>query len=188
MRINAPAVGKLIRKISFRIAKVARFFETPNEDERFYKNLLDIVCFSGVYEPYTDRQVGNLAMRLFNLEPGTKEYELMDSMIGRLMRSPAGPISYGEDGKPMFNYVPVIRLIPAGMAKCDGCGSLDRPVDEARHNCLYCLGLAYSVEVRRDKLTNTLRIRTANIAKIVKDQLKEFQKSPQNSPEPPKAS
>jgi len=170
------------------ITRFAKWFDPPEKEEEFAESFFKSIMWSDAFEHYTDRQVGKLATRILTSKMGTKEEALLAEISLRLQRSPAGPCHTDSNGKPIFNYVPVLRLVPAGLYRCDGCGATDRPVDEALHNCLYCLGLKYSVEVRRDKLANTLRRNHANIAQVVKEKLREFQKPIRNSPEPPQAS
>jgi hypothetical protein len=187
--MNAPKIAKAIRRTCLYVARAARWFESPEDEEKFVEKFLKAVAWVDAFEHYTDRQVGKLIHRVYTFPSGTKEEALISEISLRLQRSPAGPMNYDGNGKQLFNYVPLIRLVPAGIHKCDGCGACDRPVDEALHNCLYCLALKYSVEVRRDKLANTLRANHANIAKVVRDKLREFNSvKPKNSPEVPPAS
>lgn len=151
--MNAPRIAKAIRRCGLAVCRLAKPFTPRSEEEKLVQDLLSEAQWSSQLDQRTDREIGTLAARMMDFEPGTVQSSLLTELIDRLVRSPGGPNTLDDRGNRIFGIALNVRLIPN--IACDGCHSIGYVCDRSRL-CLYCLGLKVSVERRRQMLTMVL--------------------------------
>lgn len=174
--MNAPRIAKFIRRCGLAVCKLAKPFTPTSEEAKFFRKLISEVDWHTKLQDKTDREIGKIAARIFGFEYGTQEEALISELVDRMMRSTAGANRLDGHGNRLIGISPgcvlVFRMLPN--LYCDQCRNIGY-VCEKSHLCLHCLGIKVSVEVRREKLTGTLRARNAGLLAEIRDKLRTFQ-------------